>query len=153
MLDLSIARAVHVVAIVLWIGGVGFVTTVLLPSIRRSRPPAEWFPTLRQAEARFAPQMRWTTAIAGASGLYMLWRLDAWGWFLWARFWWLHAMVLIWFIFTMMLFVLEPLLLHRLLARRAAVAPEATYRRFEWLHRVLLVLGLLTVAGAVAGAG
>ena len=27
MLDLSIARAVHVVAIVLWIGGVGFVTT------------------------------------------------------------------------------------------------------------------------------
>jgi hypothetical protein len=39
----------------------------------------------------------------------------------------------------------------RILTRRAAVAPEATYRRVEWLHRFLLVLSLLTIAEAVAG--
>ena len=60
-------------------------------------------------------------------------------------------MVFTWMIFTLMLFVIEPLFLERLLARRAAAAPEATYRLIERLHRALLGLSLLTVAGAVAG--
>ena len=33
--DVTIARALHVLAVVLWIGGVGLVTTVLLPLLRR----------------------------------------------------------------------------------------------------------------------
>ncbi|MDR3530060.1 MAG: hypothetical protein P4L90_05835 [Rhodopila sp.] len=51
----------------------------------------------------------------------------------------------------MSLFVLEPLFLERLLSRRAAVAPDAIYPLVEWLHRALLTLSLVTVAGAVAG--
>ena len=35
---------------------------------------------------------------------------------------------------------------------KAAAAPEATYRLVERLHWALLALGLVTVAGAVAGA-
>jgi hypothetical protein len=81
----------------------------------------------------------------------MTWRLDAWDRFQSASFWWMHAMVLTWFVFTAMLFVIEPLFLERYLQRQAAIAPKATYLRVEWLHRVLLVLSLLTVAGAVAG--
>ena len=56
-----------------------------------------------------------------------------------------------WMVFTLMLFVIEPLFLESLLARQAAMAAEATYRRIEWFHRLLLALSLLTVAGAVAG--
>lgn len=81
----------------------------------------------------------------------MTWHLEAWIRFQSASFWWMHAMVFTWLVFTLMLFVLEPLFLERLLARQAAAAPEATYRRVEWLHRFLLTLSLLTVAGAVAG--
>ncbi len=33
--DVTIVRAIHVLSIVLWIGGVGFVTTVILPAVRR----------------------------------------------------------------------------------------------------------------------
>jgi uncharacterized membrane protein len=33
--ELVIARAIHIVGVVLWIGGVAFVTTVLLPGVRR----------------------------------------------------------------------------------------------------------------------
>ena len=33
--EAPIARALHVLAVVRWIGGVAFVTTVLLPGIRR----------------------------------------------------------------------------------------------------------------------
>ena len=36
-MDVVVARTIHVLAIVLWIGGVGFVTTVLMPAVRRGR--------------------------------------------------------------------------------------------------------------------
>jgi hypothetical protein len=81
----------------------------------------------------------------------MMWRLGAWDRFQAASFWWMHAMVLVWLLFTLMLFVAEPFFLARLLSRQSAAEPDATYRRVEWLHRLLLALSLLTVAGAVAG--
>jgi uncharacterized membrane protein len=149
--DIVLARVLHVLAVVLWIGGVGMVTTVLLPAIRRSYPPGQRFAVFHTMEARFAWQARFTTAIAGLSGFYMVWRLDLWDRFRSVDFWWMHAMVLTWLVFTAMLFVAEPLFLERLLSRRATTAPDRTYRLIERLHRVLLTLSLLTVAGAVAG--
>jgi len=131
MTDIVVTRVLHVLAVVLWIGGVGMVTTILLPAIRRSYPPAERFIVFHSLEARFARQARITTAVAGASGFYMAWRLDAWDRFRMPAFWWMHAMVLTWIIFTLMLFVIEPLLLETLLSRRAATDPEATYRIVE----------------------
>jgi uncharacterized membrane protein len=151
MSDLAVARALHVLAVVLWVGGVGMVTTVLLPAIRRAYAPDDRFPLFHSLEERFARQARLTTALAGATGLYMAWRMEAWDRFASADFWWMHAMVLVWLIFTLMLFVLEPLLLERFLERRAAVAPEATYRLVERLHWTLLTLSLIAVAGAVVG--
>jgi uncharacterized membrane protein len=149
--DLPLARAVHVLAIVLWIGGVAMVTTVLLPAVARqveARKRVEFFESV---EARFASQSRLTTLAAGASGFYLVWRLDLWSRFLDARFWWMHAMVVIWLVFTLMLFVLEPLVLHRWFRERAERAPERTFRIIAILHRVLLAASLVTVAGAVAG--
>jgi uncharacterized membrane protein len=151
MTDVVFARVAHVLAVVLWIGGVAMVTTVLLPAIRRNYPVTQRFAAFHALEARFANQARITTLVAGATGFYMTWKLDAWDRFRSPGFWWMHAMVLTWAVFTAMLFVIEPSVLERLLARRAARAPESTYRRVEWLHRVLLGLGLLTIAGAVAG--
>jgi uncharacterized membrane protein len=151
MTDFGIARALHLVMVVLWIGGVGMVTTVLLPGIRRAYPPRERFGAFHAIEARFARQARWTTALAGLSGLYMTWRIDAWDRFASAPFWWMHAMVLTWLVFTVMLFIAEPFFLDRLLERRAVRDPVATYRLVERLHWVLLTLSLITVAGAAAG--
>jgi uncharacterized membrane protein len=151
MNDIALALAIHVVAVVLWIGGVGVVATVLMPAIRRTRPPEERFAAFHELESRFAHQARITTLLAGGSGLYMTWRLDAWSWFDSADTWWLPAMVLIWLIFTVMLFVIEPFFLHRWMARRAASAPAAAFLWMQRLHHVLLGLSLLTIAGAVAG--
>ena len=44
------------------------VTTVLLPAIRRSTPPAEQYPLFERIEHRFAAQARWSTQLVGASG-------------------------------------------------------------------------------------
>src|SRR5208282_5705813 len=116
--EVTIARALHVLAVVLWIGGVGFATTVLLPAIRRLEAPEQRLALFDAIERRFAWQARLTTALAGLTGLDMLIRLDLWDRFLSPAYWWMHAMVIVWLVFTVMLCVAEPLVLHRWLHAR-----------------------------------
>jgi hypothetical protein len=63
----------------------------------------------------------------------------------------MHAMVLLWLIFTLILFIGEPLIKIRRGARRAQVTPDARLVRMQWLHRALLVLSAITILAAVAG--
>jgi uncharacterized membrane protein len=149
--DVTLARTLHVLSIVLWIGGVAFVTTVTLPAVRRMREPAERLALFDALERRFARQARGTTLLAGLTGLYMVARLELWDRFLSADFWWMHAMVAVWLLFTAMLFVVEPLFLHRWLVARARAKPEETFALVERLHQLLLTLSVITILGAVAG--
>ena len=149
--DVTIARALHVFAVVLWIGGVAFVTTALLPTVRDIKIAEERVAFFEIVEGRFGRQARFTTALAGLTGFYMLARLDLWDRFLLVAYWWMHAMVGVWLLFTLMLFVIEPLFLHRRLLARARAEPEQTFRLVARLHRILLALSLITLLGAVLG--
>ncbi|MGO8918947.1 MAG: hypothetical protein ACLQJR_23855 [Stellaceae bacterium] len=149
--DVTIALAIHVLAVVLWIGGVAMVTTVLLPAIRRLKSAQERLAFFATIERRFAWQARGTTLLAGLSGFYMVDRLGLWSAFPSLDYWWLDAMVLVWLLFTLMLFIAEPLFLDRWLEARARRAPEATFALLQRLHWALLVLSLVTIIGAVAG--
>ncbi len=147
----TVARVLHVVGVVLWIGGVAMVTTVLLPATRHLKTPQERVAFFENIERGFAAQSRITTLITGLSGFYLVHWLDLWERFTRSEFWWMHAMVLVWALFTLVLFVLEPLFLHRWFIERARHRPESTFRLVARLHWVLLGLSLVTVAGAVAG--
>ena len=151
MEGLTIARVLHVVGVVLWIGGVAMVTTVLLPATRRMKTPGERVVFFETVERGFAIQARATTLITGLSGLYLVDKLGLWQRFVHIEFWWMHAMVLVWVLFTLVLFVLEPVFLHRWFIERARHRPESTFRLVARLHWVLLGVSLVTVAGAVAG--
>ena len=150
-MDLVVARIVHVLSIVMWIGGVGFVTTVLFPSIRRSTAPDERLAAFVRFESTFSGQARVSVALAGVSGLYMTWRLDAWSRFASARFWWMDAMVGLWLLFALLLFIIEPFVLHRHFHRFAAAQPVMAFTWLGVAHWVLFVLSLITILGAVAG--
>ena len=147
-MDVTIARAVHVLAVLMWIGGVAFVTSVMLPSLRRHHDPAERASAFQRIEGSFAPQARLWVLLAGASGFWMIHRAQMWERFADPRFWWMHAMVGLWAVFAAMLFVIEPLFLHRRTKRSLEAADLA---RLESLHRVLLALAIVTLLGAVAG--
>lgn len=149
-MEYALARVIHVLAVVLWIGGVAMVTLILLPAVRRMKVPAERVGFFERLESGFARQSRWTTALAGASGLYLL-HVGGWNRLGMAAYWWLWAMILTWAVFTLMLFVLEPLLLHRWFAQRTKKRPEATFRLIQIMHWALLTLSLVTVAAGVAG--
>lgn len=151
MADVTIARALHVLAIVLWIGGVGLVTTVLLPTLRRLPDPAQRIALFAAIEHRFGVQVRLSILLAGFSGLYMLVRTDAWYRLISLPYWWMPGMVFVWLIFAAMLFVLEPLVLRRRLAEKARRSPDATFRAIHRFHMVVLAVSLLTILGAVAG--
>src|SRR5690348_16114014 len=149
---LVLARALHVVSVVLWIGGVGFATSVLLPGISASVAAAQRFASFRAFESRFAWIARALVVIVGASGFYMLVGLHLGAAMVLPRYWWLHAMIGLWLLFAAILFIAEPLFLHRWMEQRHAAAPEKYFRRLQIMHWVLLGLALVTVCGAVEGA-
>lgn len=149
--DFALARVLHIVGVVLWIGGVAMVTMVLLPTLKRMASPADAMTFFKDFRVRFAAQARYTTLLVGLSGFYMTYVLDAWHRFTQWQYWWMHAMVLIWLLFTVMLFVLEP---------RSRLKPNTvpeqsinaqTFANIRRKHMILLILSLLTIAGAVAG--
>ena len=148
MVDLGIARALHVLCIVLWIGGVAMVTLIVIPKVLREGGTFEQFEAF---EHRFARQSRFTVLLAGLSGFYMVWRLELWERFAELRFWWMGAMFAIWLIFSVMLYVVEPFVLRRTFRHHGGAHAAATMRRMQTMHRVLLAASLVTIAGAVAG--
>jgi len=125
---------------------------VLLPAAFRHADPTHRIETFERYEGYFSFQAKVWTLLTGLSGFYLVWRLGLSPRFLApVQFWWMHAMVGIWLVFTVILFVLEPLVLHRWFAARARADPDQTLRLVRRAHWVLLIASLITVAGAVAG--
>ena len=149
--DVTLARALHVLAVVIWIGGVAMVTTIVLPAVRRGDLGADRLAAFQAIERRFVWQARAAIIVVGASGFYMVARADLWDRFRSAEFWWMHAMVCLWALFAVGLFVIEPFILDRRLRQWAATRPERTFAWLQTAHWVLLTLSLVTVCGAVAG--
>jgi uncharacterized membrane protein len=152
MYDLTLARAIHVTAIVHWIGGVSFVTLVLLPAVRKLAEPEERAALFEQIEGAFSWQAKISVTLAGLSGFYMTHRLAAWNRFLDPAFWWMHSIVAVWLVFTLVLFVLEQILLHRWFAEQGRRRPIETMKLVWRGHLVLLALSLVTVMASVLGA-
>ena len=64
----------------------------------------------------------------------------------------IDAMIAVWLLFKVMLFVVEPSVLHRRSLAQFKSKPEKTFKAVEWLHRIVLFISLVTVFGAVMGA-
>ncbi len=155
MLDLNlfiIAKTLHILAVVIWIGGVSFVTTVLIPSLRRYSETSNKMDMFVALESKFSVQAKILTLITGITGLYMLYFLNAWERFLMISYWWMHLMVIIWIIFFVVLFILEPLFLHEWFKKFAQENDLKSIKRLQLMHIVLLTLNILVIFFAFSGA-
>jgi hypothetical protein len=101
---------------------------VLIPAIRRHPSESQRIELFEQFEARFALQARVTTRLAGA-----------------------HLMTFVWLAFTAVLFVLEPLFLHRLFVSQARKNSDRALGVLQAMHWVVLISSLVAITGAVAG--
>ena len=149
--DVEIARALHVVFVAHWIGGVAFVTLVALPLARAqaTRKKAGRCSRRSKSVSRRRCDFQFRSPARPASG----WPGGSISGELFAEpaAWWMDAMVLLWAVFMVIVFVVEPLA-HRRVAAMAAEDPAALLLRLSRVHRVLLAAGIVTIFGAVAGA-
>ncbi len=148
----AIARALHIFAIVLWIGGVAFVTTVLIPALKQIHDVDDKLALFEKLEGRFATQAKITTVFTFLTGVYLIDLMQIWDRFSQIEFWWMHLMVFVWLIFTLVLFVFEPLFLHEWFRKQALKNSEKAFKGLHIMHIVLLTVSLVTIVGAMLGA-
>ncbi|MBF0283629.1 MAG: hypothetical protein HQL51_04130 [Magnetococcales bacterium] len=150
---LALARAVHVLAVILWIGGVGVVTTALLPAARRAPTPQQGLDLFLRIEEGFSVQARWSVLLAGLSGFFLLDGLHDFSRILHpGSSWWLLPMIGVWTLFAVVLFILEPFVLRQRIPAIIQRDPAGVLRRVTLAHRLLLTFSLLAAALAAAGA-
>ncbi|GAB4346119.1 MAG: hypothetical protein Kow006_04190 [Gammaproteobacteria bacterium] len=145
-------RVLHVLGVVLWIGGVALVASVVLPVLRRWDDPELAYRQFQFIVQRFAWQARVTTLVVGLSGFHMLGVMQAWDRYLQASYWWVWLMTFVWLIFTVMLFFVQPLRRRSPEELPVPKDPQSALAGAHRMHWILLSLSLLAVAGAVAGA-
>ena len=152
MNELTIARAIHILSIVIWMGGVAFVTIVLIPTIRHSSFRGDECYLFNAIENRFAQIARALVLLAGFSGFYMIYQLDAWARFLEIRYFWMHAMVLIWLMFVLALFLIEPFFIkdHGRVVKDGR--SFGNLQKTQVVHLLILMLSLITIFISVLGA-
>jgi len=150
--DLALARAIHVLALVHWIGGLAVVTTIVLPNARALPDAQAAVAAFEAFERRFAAQVRISILLVGLSGLYMLAKFDAWDRFQYAAFWWLDLMVAVWTLFALMVYVLEPLVLHRRFREFALRDKTRAFAAAMRFHAVALLISAFAIVAGVLGA-
>jgi len=149
--DLALARAIHVLSVIHWLGGLGFVTLVVLPDALARATAEAGFAAFAAVERRFSAQVRISVPLIGLAGFWMVYRGQLWDRFYEPQFWWMSAMAAVWTLFMVMLFIVEPLFEARF-AAAARRDPRTALRRLARLHRLLLGASAVTAFGAVAGA-
>lgn len=148
---IALARAIHVLALTHWIGGVAIVTTIVLPAALKLPNAIEAVAAFERFERRFAAQVRISIALVGLSGLYMLYAYDAWARFEDLSFWWLHLMVAVWALFAVMVYVLEPLLIHRAFHEFALHDKNRAFTIAISLHSAALIISAIVIGAGVLG--
>jgi uncharacterized membrane protein len=149
--DFAVARALHVLALVHWIGGVAMVTTIVLPRARALADAHAALTAFEAFEGPFAAQARFSILLAGLSGFYMLNKFQTWTILLDPAFWWLALMVAVWAVFALIVFVLEPLVLHRLFHDYALLDKHRAFSLAIRLHALALTISCVVIVAGVLG--
>ncbi|MCC6544173.1 MAG: hypothetical protein IT392_06670 [Nitrospirae bacterium] len=143
---------IHLLTVIIWIGGLSFITIIIIPMLIKWDDPLQKVLTFQRIEHRFAPVARVYNVITGLTGFVMVYLT---GWhklYLTAKGLPLLIMTLIWLIWFIMLFGLEPLIVKKMLDRMVKsgvkIEIEAVFSRMNAMHWILLTLSL---AASVAG--
>lgn len=149
-----ILHIIHLIAVIVWIGGLAFVTVIIFPVIFKTPDPLQKVLTFQRIEHRFAKLARWFVAIVGVSGIAML-AVTGWYTLLFTKPGLpLTFMSLVWVFWMIMLFGVEPLVIKKMLERMAKEPEEMTidsvFKRVNRMHWALLFVSLLaSIAGVL----
>jgi len=69
---LTILLIIHVICVIVWIGGVAFVTIVIFPMMYQTEGSLEKALLFQRVEHRFAGTVKWLIAVVGVTGFWIL---------------------------------------------------------------------------------
>ncbi len=144
---------VHLLTVILWIGGLAFVTMIVLPMAIKTPDALQKVLLFQRVEHRFAKIARTYNLVTGASGIIMM-VLMGWHRLLFTRAGIpLTIMTLVWVFWFVMLFGLEPFIIRKMLDRMAKGGAQmdidSVFIRLNRMHYFMVGISL---AAAVAGA-
>lgn len=154
----SLLHIIHVLTVILWIGGLAFVTIIVLPMAIKTPDALQKVLMFQRVEHRFAGLARIYNVITGASGFAMLFMMG------WHRLLFTRAgialtvMTMIWVFWFVMLWGLEPIVIKKMLAKMAKEGDkmdiDAIFIRLNRMHWFMVVISLVAAAaGAIAAHG
>jgi len=144
---------VHLLAVIVWIGGLVFVTGIVLPMAIKTPDPLQKVLTFQRIEHRFAPLAKAYNIITGITGFVMVWQMGWYELYFTREGWALTFMTAIWLFWFVMLVGLEPIVIKKMLDKMARDGAkmdiDGIFRKVKTLHWFMVAISL---AAAAAGA-
>jgi uncharacterized membrane protein len=138
-----IALIVHVASVVIWIGGVAFVTMVTFPMIMRVEKSLEQVLMFQGVEHRFSKIAKVMVILAGASGLALIYEkgLSPGVW----------IMIFVWTFYASLLFGLEKIIFKKLFGEPSGEKQDTrkVFLILQIFHWFVLILSFLAIAAGI----
>jgi uncharacterized membrane protein len=137
----------HVLAIVIWIGGVAFVTAIIFPTLAGMEDSMAKVSFFMGFERRFQFLAKICVIVAGGSGILLFWQRGGFSSLSGDEAFLLGYKFLIWLIFAVLLFGAEKRLMGSLVSEQTA--PQNALRRLAVFHWVVLILSLIAIVAGI----
>jgi len=149
----SLLTAVHVIGVVVWIGGVAFVTMIVFPMLTRMEDSFEKVLFFQGIEHRFARIAKSSVAVVGLTGGWLLYITGEWRTLFSMVGIGPTLMIIVWSFYLFVL-LFEGRIFKMIFGGRAQQDTEKVFSLLSRFHWVVLGLSLLAVGvGVWAGHG
>ena len=149
----SVLTAVHVIGVVVWIGGVAFVTMIVFPMLTRMEDSFEKVLFFQGIEHRFARIAKSSVAVVGLTGGWLLYITGEWRTLLSMVGIGPTLMILVWSLYLFVL-LFEGRIFKMIFGDRSQQDTGKIFSLLSRFHWVVLGLSLLAVGvGVWAGHG
>ncbi len=145
---LTILLIIHVMGVIIWIGGVAFVTTVIFPLMYQTEGSLEKALLFQRVEHRFAGMVRWLIAVVGITGFWLLYAKYGFGILAQRQGIGILIMIFAWTIYTVIL-LSERKIFSKIFANPEKIDMNNALKIINGMHWVLLIISISAVAGGV----
>ncbi len=145
---LALLLIIHVICVIIWIGGVSFVTTVIFPMMYQTEGSLEKSLMFQRVEHRFAGMVRWLIGIVGITGFWLL--ISKYGFQILAQRRGLGIVIMIvaWALYTTIL-LSERKIFGKVFADPEKINMDHALRIINVMHWFLLTISFTAVAAGI----
>lgn len=147
---------IHIFGVVIWIGGVAFVTMITFPMIQRAENSLEQVMMFQGVEHRFSKIAKIMVVLVGLSGLYLIY--EKYGFNFKELGFGVWIMIIVWAFYASLLFGLEKIIFKKLFSTPAGkpadlptgqAGTKKIFNILQGFHWVVLALSFLAIAAGI----